>query len=143
MKEPVDHIVRPQLPWRSMTLALTECGYDAFRVKTVTRDEYARRCKDLGTTRAAMITCMTCMQTAKRWEPWEIDPRKAIGREVEWETPYYGSGDKHGTRLKDELLAIAALIDAHPDEFQQLVADIEKRREWLKQKTARPRKEHG
>jgi hypothetical protein len=29
MKEPVDHILRPALPWRGDEGAITECGYDA------------------------------------------------------------------------------------------------------------------
>jgi hypothetical protein len=49
MKEPVDHIVRPSLPWRSSTEpAVTECGYNAESVKTITRDELAARLKEYG-----------------------------------------------------------------------------------------------
>mgnify|MGYP001599520162 CR=1 FL=1 len=37
MKEPVDHVLRPRLPWRSPSdPAITECGYDASKVKTIT-----------------------------------------------------------------------------------------------------------
>ena len=32
MKEPVDHILRPKLPWRTGEGAITECGYDAAKV---------------------------------------------------------------------------------------------------------------
>ncbi|MES0071950.1 hypothetical protein [Mesorhizobium sp. M0058] len=38
--------------------------------------------------------------------------------------------------MKDELVAIAALIEAHRDEFDQHVAATEQRREWLKRKAA-------
>ncbi len=38
VKEPVDHILRPRLPWRDGSEgAITECGYDATKVKTLTR----------------------------------------------------------------------------------------------------------
>lgn len=33
MKEPVDHILRPSLPWREAS-AMTECGLNAASVKT-------------------------------------------------------------------------------------------------------------
>lgn len=44
MKEPVDHIIRPRLPWRSPDApAVTECGYDALKVKSLTREEFFQR----------------------------------------------------------------------------------------------------
>lgn len=49
MKEPVDHIERPRLPWRSESEAtLTECGFNAVKVKTLTRSEFFRRLKESG-----------------------------------------------------------------------------------------------
>lgn len=134
MKEPVDHIIRPQLPWRSDG-AITECGYDASKVKAITRADAVRRHKELGRQRNAMLTCMTCMNTAERWGTWEDDPRRAMGREVEWESGYRSSD--RGERLKDELLAIAALIEAHRNEFDAAVAEIGGRREWNEKKAAR------
>lgn len=47
MKEPVDHILRPQLPWRRDS-GMTECGYDATKVSALTRPEYFTRLKELG-----------------------------------------------------------------------------------------------
>jgi phosphoglycerate-specific signal transduction histidine kinase len=92
--------------------------------------------KELGKQRAAMITCMTCASTAERWGTWEDDPRRAVGREIEWEAGYYGRRG-NGTKLRDELLAIAALIASHPDEFAAKIDEIGRRREWLAQKSAR------
>ena len=148
MKEPVDHIVRPLLPWRTAEGAITECGYDASKVKTITREDYRARLKDMGQQRAAMFTCMTCADTVRRWCAWEEDPRGAIGREVEWERGgyWYRTRDDRGTRLKDELLAIASLIEAHRDEFAQLIEAIERRRDWLEKKAAaakKPKPEQG
>ena len=118
MKDPVDHILRPRLPWRGDEGAITECGYDASKVRTLTRDEYFQRRKGLGQQRCAMLTCMTCADTAGRWGTWADDPRRALEREIVWE---HGGGYRartdRGDRLKDELGAIAALIESHPDEF--------------------------
>lgn len=137
MKEPVDHIVRPLLPWRVTSEgAITECGYDASKVQAVTRTEYFQRVKDLGKQRAAMLTCMTCSGTAERWGTWEDDPRLALQREIEWERNGRWSREDRGQRLKDELLAIAALIEAHREEFDAHVTATDQRRQWLKKKAA-------
>lgn len=137
MKEPVDHILRPTLPWRSSEGAITECGFDASKVKTLTRPEFFSREKEFGKQRMAMLTCMTCADTARRWGTWEDDPRLAMQREVEWErrSPYYSrTPNERGVRLKDELTAIATLIEAHKDEFLATIAANEKRRAWLEKK---------
>lgn len=138
MKEPVDHIARPHLPWRSEA-DMTECGYDATKVKTLTREEFFQREKDLGKQRAAMLTCMTCSDTARRWGRWGDDPRLALQREIEWERGhnYWARArDDRGQRLKDELLAIASLIESHRDEFDAFIAATEQRRDWLEKKAA-------
>lgn len=138
MKEPVDHIERPRLPWRhSAEGAVTECGLNAAKVPTITRQAFLQRYKDLGQQRTAILTCMTCSTTAQRWGSWADDPRAAMQREIEWEGTGRWSYQKgRGDRLKDELLAIAALIDAHRDEFDAHLTATEQRREWLKKKAA-------
>lgn len=136
MKEPVDHIIRPSLPWRLDGVgAITECGYDASQVKSLTRPEFFQRLKDLGTQRTAMLTCMTCSDTARRWGTWDDDPRRALEREITWECGYYRSNDR-GSRMKDELLAIAALIEAHREEFAEILATDARKRDWLEKKAA-------
>lgn len=134
MKEPVDHIVRPQLPWRT-DAGITECGMNALKVPTLTREQFLQRLKDMGQQRTAMLTCMTCSDTARRWGTWDDDPRKALEREIHWETSW--RRDERGTRLRDELLAIAALIEAHPAEFAAHLSATEQRREWLEKKAAK------
>jgi hypothetical protein len=137
MKEPVDHIVRPSLPWRRDDASITECGYSAVSVKAISRPEHFQRIKDYGKQRAAMLTCMTCADTAGRWGTWEDDPRLALSREITWEQGgFYQARNDRGERLKDELLAIAALVDAHRDEFDASVSEIAQRREWLAKKAA-------
>ena len=145
MKEPVDHIKRPNLPWREPS-RVTECGLNADSVKTLSREDYFARLKDLGQQRTAMLTCMTCGDTARRHGTWADDPRAAVAREIEWEGVRSGWGrpsDKRGVRMKDELTAIAALIEAHKDEFEAAVHEIEERRRWLEMKDEKTRKDHA
>lgn len=133
MKEPVDHIERPRLPWRSHDEpAVTECGYDASKVKTLTRDEFDKRLKDYGEQRTALFTCMTCIQAARSWTTWSVDPRKAVEREITWECRW--SSGKHGHCLKDELLAIQVLIENHPDEFSKILKTLRQQQEWIARK---------
>lgn len=143
MKEPVDHILRPPLPWRLPEHgAITECGLDASEAKTISRADYLQRRKDLGVQRAAMFTCMNCSQTTDRWASWEEDPRVVMVREIEWErgAAYWRSRTDRGQRLKDELIAIASLIEAHRSEFEDTLAANERRRDWLEKKAAMDRK---
>jgi len=135
VKEPVDHILRPHLPWRTDG-GITECGYNAEKVPTISRTEYLDRVKSLGRQRTVMLTCMTCSDTASRWSTWDDDPRQMMQRELEWEGGRWSRCNDHGCRLRDELLAIAALIDVHREEFDAHVAATEQRREWLAKKAA-------
>jgi hypothetical protein len=133
VKEPVDHVLRPQLPWRN-DAGITECGYDASKVKALTRAEFFERLKEFGQQRTAMLTCMTCSDTARRWGTWEDDPRKALEREIQWETSW--RRDDRGVRLRDELLAIAELVERHRDEFDACINLTEQRRSWNDKKAA-------
>jgi hypothetical protein len=145
MKEPVDHILRPRLPWRA-DQPLTECGYNANSVKTLTREQFEARLKEYGQQRAGLLTCMTCMSTAQNWPTWQEDPRLAVQREIQWEAVHwnhrtkqvyqYASDRKH--YLLNELLTIEALIAAHPEEFAKLLQDRIARQQWLEDK-AKPR----
>lgn len=117
------HIERPPLPWRPERK--TECGLDADRHPTWTRDE-ARKLKDeLGMRRFAMHVCMTCDTTADRHQMWEEDPASCIIRHAERMTLRWGR-TKRGEekrRFADELRAIATLIENHREEFDALVAE--------------------
>lgn len=139
MKEPVDHILRPRLPWRDQNEpAITECGYSSASVKTITREQYAARYKELGMQRCAMTTCMTCADTSKRWETWEQDPRQAVGREVEWECNKWRR--ERSCQLKDELESLADLAANHASEFAELIRKRRERRDWNAKKEAKPAK---
>jgi hypothetical protein len=41
-------------------------GIDAAKVKTLTREEFFQRRKDYGLQRTALMTCMTCSDTASQ-----------------------------------------------------------------------------
>ena len=111
----LDHVRRPQPPWR--VADVTECGLPEDRHPTLSRVELAAKVRRLGVQRAAMTTCMTCLATAQRWPTFDDDPVEAIGRETH-------RGRDANPAFRDELLAIAALIERHPDEFAQLLAGI-------------------
>ena len=113
--EPLDHIVRPSVPWRTSEEFLTECGKEVREVRSITRDNFAVRLIEYGKTRTAMITCVTCYETASRWKAWEEDPVSALNREINWERK------KREVRLRGELFAIAKLIEKHKEEFETLV----------------------
>lgn len=108
-QERIDHIERPRLPWRKDEQAVTECGLAALKAPTLTHADIQRRLKEWGKQRTAITTCMTCFETWQRYARWEDDPRKAIEREIQWEGPRYWSGPTRGSRLRDELRALAVL----------------------------------
>lgn len=129
MRDPVDHVLRPNLPWRR-EIGATECGLDGSKVPTLTRDEFLARLKDYGSQRTALTTCMTCCTVAGNWKTWDDDPVSALGREIR-SRAYGRLGDLEEIRL--ELLAIAELVAAHREEFDELL----KRMEWAQRKERR------
>lgn len=138
MKQPVDHVLRPQLPWRGGP-GVTECGLDASKISTLTREDFQSRLKEMGQQRTAILTCMTCMDTARRWGRWEDDPRTALEREIQWEGSGRWSRSDRGDALLHELHAIAALVETHRDEFDEMLRSGQQRREWLAKKAEHAR----
>lgn len=129
MADKKDHIERPLLPWRiyMSNAILTECGLNAAEVKTLTRDQFKAGMIQHGQRRMYLLTCMTCLDTARRWGTWEDDPRQVMLREIHWE------GRGKDTTLRKELRAIVTLIDRHRDEFVALAtSDAEM---WAELKT--------
>ena len=116
-KVSIVHVTRPNLPWRVDDL--TECGLPAAGHPVISRDEFLTRLTKFGKQRTAMTTCMTCFNTAFDHPTWNEDPVKCIAREVR---VWYGPRTK---RFKRELLAIAALVARHREEFDELMKDQE------------------
>ena len=111
--DPVSHIRRPDLPWRQ--LDLTECGRrvdDYASDRVLTFDEAQQLANELGKQRFAMLTCMTCINRASRGESvLDVLNRFANRRE--------------GREVVDrDLEAIALLVDAHRDQFDELVTQL-------------------
>jgi hypothetical protein len=114
MSEPLNHILRSPLPWRDSEL--TECGKSASQfAKVVTRDEAVRQHKEMGMQRFALFFCMTCISTANRWTTWDTNPIERLSREG------YGDSQELATR---ELKAIAVLVAAHREEFDDMVTGL-------------------
>lgn len=107
-EEPRAHVRRPDFPWRDGQR--TECGKSAIDVASVIdRAELHRRVARDGIQRTAYAVCMTCLDASRRWKDWAGDPVDVMARE------FYGG--RRDERLRDELRAIAALVEAHRDEF--------------------------
>lgn len=113
--EALDHVVRVMLPWR--TDSLTECGKQASTVKNISRDELAARIKKHGQQRTAFTVCMTCCDRTRYAQPWAEEPEAVLEREIRRVQGKPGD-------LRRELLAVAALIDAHRDEFDAYVTGL-------------------
>ncbi len=115
---PREHVLRPALPWRDEEL--TECGRKPGE-HILTRDAFIAKVRKLGKTRAAMTTCMTCFETAQRWPDWNANPVAVIAREVKHFTFW---GAQQQGPLKEELRAIALLVEAHREEFDETLAAL-------------------
>ena len=119
----ITHIERPNLPWRSDRK--TECGLDADRHPTWTREEAFSVKADLGSRRFMMLSCMTCASTADRHTTWEEDPASCITRHASRMGTRYGKPDTERRLFADELRAIAALVEYHREEFDALVRSLQ------------------
>lgn len=128
--EPLDHILRLSPPWRDAKTILTECGRPQSDVASViSRQEMVAKVNRLSQARAAYTTCMTCFQTMRRHgatygrsgkqpDPtWWNDPAGILGRDM--------AGYRTDTQpITDELRALGLLVRLHPDEFEDLLADV-------------------
>lgn len=113
------HLYRSPLPWRTPEDQLTECGRSPAALEVVDRDTFNQKIKAWGQKRSALLTCMTCYHTACQYGTWDVDPVQAIAREASWAR--YGPD---AGRFRRELLALAALVAAHPHEFAAAVEGL-------------------
>lgn len=118
----LDHIERVPLPWRN-GWRTTECGKRAEDVASVIdHDAAKRKFTAQGQQRAAMSTCMTCANTANRhWFTWEASPADVLDRWLLSNRWGQNSSKPESVQINRELHAIAILIEAHRDEFDELV----------------------
>lgn len=118
----IDHVARSPLPWR--TIELTECGLPVEAHPVITRDSYLARLREWGQDRTRFTVCRTCASTAANYRTWDEDPVNAIQREAH----------QHGFLARDaslgrdlfsrELRALAALYEAHREEFDGYVEGL-------------------
>jgi hypothetical protein len=122
--EELEHVLRARPPWRHGE-ELTECGLGVTGRQVISRDAFIAKVRSQGKSRSAMTTCMTCWQTASRHPSWDQNPVASLIREAqhfEWH-PIMSMPAKSIT-FRDELLAIAALVAAHEDEFEALLVGL-------------------
>lgn len=125
---PLKHIVRDTLPWRADPR--TECGRPLSDVAALlTRDEAAVLWKRHGAKRASFLLCVTCVDTANRHRSFDEDPCSAANRAY----PNWRATDE----MQRELRAIALLIAAHQDEFDQLMVGLAEAPSLDKRRAAR------
>jgi len=122
-KEPLTHIRRPNLPWRDDEL--TECGKPIGDIKgsVLNRESAAVQLRRLGQQRFAMFHCMTCWNTARYNHGWDRSPSHVMAREVQRGGRF--TMNEVNQRMDAELRAIAALIEAHREEFDGFLAGLE------------------
>lgn len=116
---PFQHVLRPSLPWRDENR--TDCGKPP-NEHAMTRDALTVKIAKQGKKRAALTTCMTCMEAAERWPDWNTNPVAFLAREVHG-ISYWGDTGQE-SQLRDELRAIVLLIEAHPREFAATLAAL-------------------
>jgi hypothetical protein len=122
VKQELDHVLRPPLPWRDTNM--TECGIDPTGKKVLTNEQFLLRCKEYGQQRTAMVTCMTCLNTVQRWLNSQ-GLTAQVGREIDRVGgKWYGRGDLQadGGLLENELRAIQLLVNEHREEFDAALA---------------------
>lgn len=122
----LEHILRTPLPWQRPTEALTECGKRAIDVAaSIDFDEYKAKVKNQGIQRAGLSTCMTCTgrTDCREMHDWSSSPSGALRRAIERE-PWHRPGTDPSL-LDRELLALAALAEAHRIEFEAYVSGLE------------------
>lgn len=111
------HVEGSPLPWQPA--GLTECGLDAAGVPTWTRAESVAQRKRMGRQRYSLFVCQRCSNAADRHLTWDEDPSSCMGHHasgLRW-----SSNPERAERFNAELRAIAALVEAHRDEFDEAV----------------------
>lgn len=123
MADPLQHIERPRLPWQ--TERLTECGRNPedFREGLVIdRMEVKALLAKHGKQRVSFMLCMTCLGRSNySHDTWEDNPSSVMRRHCE----RAGWGNDPAQPINVELRALALLVEAHREEFDQAVRDLQ------------------
>ena len=116
--DPLEHVARPVVPWSTRT-GLTECGRKISDVAAVIDlPTFVVKFNKLGKTRMAMTTCMTCWNRLQYGaHVWEKNPVGVLIRDLE----------RHDEKavIAVEVRALAALVDAHRQEYDDLITGLQ------------------
>ena len=116
-----EHIIRSTVPWREPSL--TECGRQLDDVaKVLTFDQAKAKVDREGQQRALYSMCQTCVSTTNRNPGWQSDPAAVLHRTYPALT--WRRDKPEAIADRRELEAIAALVDAHRDEFDQMLSGM-------------------
>jgi hypothetical protein len=130
-----EHVRRVQLPWREQEAGLTECGLEAAKFQSLDYRELLDKVRSQGQARAALSTCMTCWQTAERYQgSWNQQSRdfrapslvQVLHRELE--RHLWGRApkpDPQAKRIGHEIAALAQLAELHRGEFEEIIRQLE------------------
>lgn len=121
--EPLHHIQRPTLPWRP-DRHRTMCGRDATDLPTWSRDEAMANARRLGRQRFSLFVCMTCSSVFELHVPWDESPAECVRGYLDRVSRWRSTDADELDRLNAEFRAIAVLIDAHRDEFDDTVRGL-------------------
>lgn len=119
---PPRHLERLTPPWSSHRSTI--CGRPLSTVAAwMTYDEGRQLITQLGQTRACLLLCQTCAGQETRIarpELWQQDPAAVVHDYTRHlAAPPHSAGAQ---QIRAELLALAQLVDAHPDQYQAAVA---------------------
>lgn len=125
--EILDHIERSVPPWQRDRF--TECGRfvrDVVSIKTA--DEIRAKVAKVGKQRAAFSTCMTCAERWRSHDGWEANPIAVVHRSTErgqWSSYFVrGEKDARSERVREELRAVALLVERHREEYDKALEDM-------------------
>lgn len=114
--EPLTHIMRTSLPWRAATKTVCGRPTEQYRADLVVPLADAVKMRQrLGQQRFALAICMTCANCCNNWSEWDTNPVARMLSEVS------DSSRRRDPVVEAELRAIADLIAAHRDEFDNTV----------------------
>jgi hypothetical protein len=121
---PLEHVIRSLPPWRRCP-DMTECGKPAAGRPVITRDQFLAKVRAQGKQRSSLTTCMTCWNAAARHPSWDENPVDSLLREsAQFRWSRYGAPGAKEVSFRDELIALAALVEAHRDEFDELLTGL-------------------
>jgi hypothetical protein len=122
----IEHVLRPHPPWRTAEF-FTECGHPCAEFAHVlSRDDLLAKVRVQGQMRAAMSTCMTCLEAARNNPGWERNPVAVVARECDrlrW-SRFDEVIRPKARQFTAELRALAVLAAAHAGEFAELLAGL-------------------